>query len=467
MALQVFDLIVIGAGSGGVRAARIAAGHGAKVAVIEASRLGGTCVNLGCVPKKLFAYASHFAGDFADAKGYGWSASGKFDWNTLVENKNNEIDRLNGIYGNMLEKAGVTLLRGVGRYLKVEDGLHHIECQGLDASSGSDGADGGKTSVLAAKKVLLATGGRPTRPTLEGAEHLIVSDDLFYLKTLPKSMTLIGGGYIAVEFASIFAGLGVKVKLLLRGEKMLRPFDPQLATWLEAAFEARGIEILKNVAIEKVELTGQGVTLVCQHNGQPTRIESDVVVAAIGRHPAIPEGVSRADLCDQKGFIQVDNRFETSVPGLYAVGDLLNGPALTPVAIKQGQWLADAWFKHDNKAPLVIPSIPTAVFTHPAIGTVGAGEQELKASGIAYKVYQSEFRPMKHTLAGNPLKVGLKLLVSDDAAEKVLGMHMFGDEAPETIQGLAVAFDMGVTKSDLDQTLGIHPTVGEEWVTLK
>ena len=456
---QVYDFIVIGAGSGGVRAARIAAGHGAKVAVVESSRLGGTCVNLGCVPKKLMAYAGHFAQDFKDAAGYGWTTQQTFNWSTLIANKNQEIERLNSIYGGMLERAGVQLFRGVGRYLKQENQLHQIQCEQSDG-----------TVTLTAKRVLIATGGRPSTPPIEGAEHLLVSDDLFYLNELPKSMTMIGAGYIAVEFASIFAGLGVQVNLVLRGTQLLRSFDHQLGAWLEAAFEAKGIQVYQGAGIEKIEaLADKGFALHFSYNGQQQRMVSDVIVAATGRSPNLPGGLEASipDLLDQKGFIKVNQKYETAMPGVYAVGDLLNGPALTPVAIKQGQWLADALFKDQDTSVLSIPSIPTAVFTHPAIGTVGLGEQELSSNGTAFKVFKSEFRPMKHTLAGNPLKVGIKLLVSDDDEMRVLGMHMFGDEAPEIIQGLAVAFDMGVTKAQLDQTLGVHPTVGEEWVTLK
>lgn len=461
--MQTYDLIVIGAGSAGVRCARISAGQGAKVAIVEASKLGGTCVNLGCVPKKLFSYASHFASDFADSKGYGWEASGVFDWQSLVRAKNTEITRLNTIYGGMLEKAGVDLHQGVARYLKAENAMHQIQIAGESGEF-----------VIAAKRVLIATGGRPTRLKCDGAEHAVVSDDLFYLDKLPKRMVMVGAGYIAVEFASIFAGLGVDVHLLLRGDQMLRAFDLQLSSWLEAAFEHRNIHIHRQTQVSSIQKNGNAFDVNCEtKNADQTlkalNLEVDLVVAAIGREPAIPEGLDASvpNLLDKRGFIQVNDKFEMGLPGLYAVGDLLNGPALTPVAIKQGHWLADHWYQDDKKPLLHIPSIPTAIFTHPAIGTVGESQEQLEARGQSFKVYQSEFRPMKHTLAQNPLKAGLKLLVTDDADEKVLGMHMFGDDSPEVIQGLAVAFDMGMTKKDLDRTLGIHPTTAEEWVTMR
>lgn len=460
--MEVYDAIVIGAGSAGVRCARIAAGHGAKVALVEAASLGGTCVNLGCVPKKLFAYASHYGADLRDAKGYGWDVSGSFDWQALVAHKNAEISRLNGIYAGMLERAGVALYTGMGQYLKSENALHQVKI--------SDNSMSSKDQVIAAKRVLVATGGRPSRMTCEGAEHIAVSDDLFYLDALPKSLVMVGAGYIAVEFASIFAGLGVEVHVLLRSDHMLRSFDRQLGVWLDAAFEHRQIHLHRQTQIESVTKTPDGYQVLCnQGQDSEQQLHVDLVVAAIGREPNIPKGLEASvpNLLDQKGFIQVNERFETELPGIYAVGDLLDGPALTPYAIKQGHWLADDWFSDLNRPLLHIPSVPTAVFTHPAIGTVGESEQQLQARNQGYKIYQSEFRPMKHTLAQNALKAGLKLLVTDDEQEKVLGMHMFGDDAPEVIQGLAVAFDMGLTKKQLDQTLGIHPTTAEEWVTLK
>ncbi|HCK92485.1 MAG TPA: glutathione-disulfide reductase [Gammaproteobacteria bacterium] len=456
--VQEFDLIVIGAGSGGVRAARISAQHGAKVAVVESSRLGGTCVNLGCVPKKLMAYASHFARDFQDAKGYGWTVnSPEFSWKTLIENKNAEIDRLNGIYGGMLEKNGVELYRGLGRYLKAANAKHIIR---VDQEEGS--------VDICAKRVLIATGGKADRPDIPGAEHMLVSDDLFYLEELPKSIAMVGSGYISVEFASIFAGLGVDVHLMIRNDAFLREFDSQLGAWGADAFKERGIHVHQRMNVKSVEKAGDKSVLSYEQDGEVKTLEVDHVVSAIGRSALVPKGVEASipEGLDKKGFIPVNNKFETSLPGLYAVGDVTGCAALTPVAIKQGHWLADDWFGTPRPV-LTIPSIPTAVFTQPAIGTVGASEDELKKNGVAYKLYQSSFRPMKHTLAKNPLKVGIKLIVSDDEQEKVLGMHMFGDEAPEIIQSLAVAFDMGLTKPQLDMTLGVHPTVGEEWVTMR
>ena len=452
-----FDLIIIGAGSGGVRAARIAATHGAKVAIIEASKLGGTCVNLGCVPKKLFAYASHFAEDFQNAKGYGWTTSSQFDWQALVINKNQEIERLNGIYLNMLNKAGVKLFKGVGRYLNANNAQHQISIE--------DHA--GEKQVIRAKRVLIATGGKPSSLPMPGAEHMVVSDDLFFLPKLPQKMVIIGAGYIAVEFASIFLGLGVEVHLVVRGQQLLKAFDPQLGHWLEAAFVERGLHVHKGTTVTAIEQSQDGSVAHLQTANQLNPMPVDLVLGAVGRDPLVPDGLEAVltEGLAVGGFIQVNDQFETSLPGLYAIGDVTGGAALTPVAIKQGHWLADHWYSHLQRPVLNIASIPTAVFTAPAMASVGFGEHELVAAGSQFTVFKSEFRPLKHTLANNPLKVGIKLLVGDD--DKVLGMHMFGDEAPEIIQGLAVAFDMGVTKAQLDQTLGIHPTVGEEWVTLK
>lgn len=475
---QVYDLIVIGAGSGGVRAARIAAGHGAKVAIVEAADLGGTCVNLGCVPKKLLTYAAHFATDFKDAAGYGWTVNSQFHWPELIKNKNAEIKRLNRIYETMLHKAGVTIIRGLARYLKVHQASHEIAVEQSDITQSSNTSP----LKLRAKRLLFATGGKAVKPDCIGQEHLVVSDDLFYLPELPRKIVIIGAGYIGLEFASIFAGLGVEVHIMVRSQSILRGFEDQLGQWLEASLPEQGIHLHKGAVLRAVKQLPDGFAFDYSQAGEHKSMQANLVVAATGRVPNVPQGVEASvpDFFDTQGYVQVNERFETSLPGLYAIGDLIPGPDLTPVAIKQGHWLADSWFgpaSESAKPPLVIPSIPTAVFTYPAMATVGHTEAELRNAGQAFKVYQSEFRPMKHTLAQNPLKVGIKLLVSDNtvqdnasqnpAEQKVLGMHMIGEDAPEIIQGLAVAFDMGVTKAQLDQTLGIHPTVGEEWVTLR
>ena len=309
--VQEFDLIVIGAGSGGVRAARISAQHGAKVAVVESSRLGGTCVNLGCVPKKLMAYASHFAHDFQDAKGYGWTVnSPEFSWKTLIENKNAEIDRLNGIYGGMLEKNGVELYRGLGRYLKAANAKHMIR---VDQEEGS--------VDICAKRVLIATGGKADRPDIPGAEHMLVSDDLFYLEELPKSIAMVGSGYISVEFASIFAGLGVDVHLMIRNDAFLREFDSQLGAWCADAFKERGIHVHQRMNVKSVEKAGDKSVLSYDQDGEVKTLEVDHVVSAIGRSALVPKGVEASipEGLDKKGFIPVNNKFETSLPGLYAV----------------------------------------------------------------------------------------------------------------------------------------------------
>jgi len=456
-----YDFIVIGGGSGGVRAARIAAQAGAKVALIEGSALGGTCVNVGCVPKKLFTYAAQFGQDFQDAKGYGWSVSEpQFDWPTLISNKDREIKRLNTIYAANLKKTGVEIIAAWGQYQGFEDSQHQIALSKDLAGKSLTG------EVIQAPKILLATGGEPRRPSFPGAEHVLLSDDLFYLERLPKRLVIIGGGYIALEFACIFAQLGVEVHVMVRSE-ILRGFDEDLQAWLSEGLEQLKVQVHLQSSVQAVTKTETGLALTYSRadDEQAQTLEADQICAAIGRIIRLPTGLEALEL--EQAQIKVDAQLQTSVPGCFAVGDLLTTPALTPVAIRQGQWLAQTLFS--DQAPTKdwhLPSVPTAVFTQPSLATVGATEAELRECQTAYKVYKSDFRPLKHVLAANTSRVGIKLLVSKDAREQVLGLHMSGAEGPELVQALAVGFDLGMCKADLDRTLAVHPTVGEEWVTL-
>lgn len=443
-----YDLFVIGAGSGGVRAARIAASHGAKVAIAEEAKLGGTCVNVGCVPKKLFAYASDFHAHIEDAKNYGWDAqSAQHDWSTLIKNKNNEINRLNGIYNSLLEKFGVKLFNGRASF--IDDHTVQINNQ-----------------KVSAERILIAVGGRP-RPlpsSIKGGEHAIISDDAFYLDDLPDHITIYGGGYIAVEFAHIFSGLGRSVSLIYRGELVLRGFDTEISKHLMDEMTKQGVDIRCETEITSITPNDNGYKLELT-NGE---LETGLVLAAIGRDSYTKGlGLENAGVHTNKaGYVDVDQNFATNIPNIYAVGDINGQAALTPVAIAEGHWLADTLYGNIDRPAPDKSNIPTAVFSRPPIGTVGLSEEDARKQGFDIKIYKSTFRPMKNTISGRDEKTLMKLIV-DTKTDKILGLHMIGEDTPEILQGFAVAIQMGAKKADFDRTIAIHPTAAEELVTMR
>lgn len=448
MAEYDFDLFVIGAGSGGVRASRMAASFGARVAVAEELYLGGTCVNVGCVPKKLFAYAAHFAEDFSDARGYGWDLSGStFNWQRLVENKNTEITRLNGIYHNMLTGAGVTLVNGRARLLDA----HRV-------------AVGDKT--FSAERILIATGGWPFVPEFPGREHVITSNEVFYLDTLPRRCVVVGGGYIAIEFASIFHGLGCATTMLYRGEQFLRGFDQGLRDHMVVTLQNKGLDLQFNINVEKIDKQPDGTLLISMSNGET--LETDLVLYATGRRPKLDGlGLENTSVkLDDKGFIAVDKEYQTDDPSIFAIGDVTNTVQLTPVALAEGMALARRLYRPEEYRPVDYDDLATAVFCIPNIATLGLTEEQARAKGFKLDVFESRFRPMRNTLAGNAEQCFMKLLVDQDS-DRVLGVHMIGPDAGELIQGLAVALKAGATKAVFDATLGIHPTAAEEFVTMR
>ncbi|TVP61586.1 MAG: glutathione-disulfide reductase [Halomonadaceae bacterium] len=443
-----YDLIVIGAGSGGVRLARTAAARGARVAIVESRYLGGTCVNVGCVPKKLFVYASHVREELEDAGGYGFSVPDGalcFDWGTLVANKDREIERLNGIYGRLLDNAGVTLINGTARVTgpqQVTVGDQHYS----------------------AERIAVAVGGWPVIPDVSGSEHVLTSNDMFYLKQLPASAVVWGGGYIAVEFASILAGLGVNVRLIHRGDRLLRGFDDDVRDFVADEMRKKGVEISLGHNIQAVTRTGDLYTVTLE-NGESE--EAGMLMAATGRKPLLAGlGLDALDLTlNEDGSVKVNDQFQTSVPSIYALGDVIGTPQLTPIAIAQAMVLSRNLFG-DGKGVMHYDNIPTAVFCQPSIGTVGLTEAQARERHGAIRIYRTEFKPMKHTLSGRDERILMKLIV-DDASDRVVGAHMVGPEAGEMMQGIAVAMKAGATKADFDDTVGIHPTSAEEFVTLR
>lgn len=447
-----YDLLVIGAGSGGVRAARMAATTGAKVAIVEDRYLGGTCVNVGCVPKKLYSYAAHYHDSFDDAAGYGWQLPGpaSFDWSTLRDNKISEIKRLNGIYQRMLEGAGVTLINARASLADAHTVTLHEEQ---------------RDSTVTAQKVLLATGGWPWIPEFPGSEYAVDSNQVFDLETFPKRFLVLGGGYIAVEFASIFNGLGSETHLIYRSELFLRGFDQQVREFTCAEMERKGVNLHFNTNIERIEAT-QDAYNVYLTNGN--MLEVDVVLAATGRKANIQGlGLDKVGLeLDETGKIPVNDRFETACPSILALGDITPGPELTPVAIAEAMHLVESHFKEGTPEALDYTTIPTAVFCHPNIGTVGLSEEEAREKFTNIRVYSTNFRAMKHTLSGSHERTLMKLVV-DDATDVVVGAHMVGDDAGEIIQGIAIAVRAGLRKHDFDRTVGIHPTGAEEFVTMR
>ncbi|WP_339460838.1 glutathione-disulfide reductase [Pseudomonas sp. EA_105y_Pfl2_R69] len=443
-----FDLFVIGAGSGGVRAARFAAGYGARVAVAESRYLGGTCVNVGCVPKKLLVYGAHFAEDFEQAQGFGWSLDqAQFDWPTLIANKNREIERLNGIYRNLLVNSGVTLLEGHARLL---DG-HSVELDGKRYS---------------AKHILIATGGWPHIPEIPGREHAIDSNQAFFLAQLPRRVLVVGGGYIAVEFASIFHGLGAQTSLLYRGELFLRGFDGAVRQHLREELSKRGLDLQFNSDIARIDKQADGSLLATLKDGR--ELVTDCVFYATGRRPMLDNlGLENTEVqLDERGFIQVDEQYQSTAPSIMAIGDVIGRVQLTPVALAEGMAVARRLFKPEEYRKVDYRMIPTAVFSLPNIGTVGLSEEQAREEGYRVKVFESRFRPMKLTLTDCQERTLMKLVVDADS-DRVLGCHMVGPEAGEIVQGLAIALKAGATKQMFDETIGVHPTAAEEFVTMR
>lgn len=443
-----YDLIVVGAGSGGVRLARMSAQRGARVAIVESRYLGGTCVNVGCVPKKLFVYGSHVREDVQDAAGYGWSVPEdqvRFDWPTLVANKNAEIERLNGIYQRLLEGAGVTIIQGTAT---VAD--DHTVVIG--------------EQTLTTQHITVATGSWPVIPDIPGKECILSSNEMFYLPQLPRQAVIWGGGYIAVEFAGILAGLGVETTLLYRGDLFLRGFDDDIRTFTAQEMRKKGVDVRFGVTIDSVQASETHYELSLSDGN---RMQTGLVMAATGRR-AQTDGLGLEKLgvaTSESGHVKVDSHFQTSVASVTALGDVIGTPQLTPVALAQGMVLSRRLFG-DGLGDMDYTAIPTAVFCQPSIGTVGLTEAEARASHGKLRIYRSEFKPMKHTLSGRDERTLMKLVV-EDSTDRVLGIHMVGPESGEIIQALAVAMKAGATKAHFDSTIGVHPTSAEEFVTMR
>ncbi len=441
-----YDMITIGAGSGGTRASRMAARYGARVAVCEESRVGGTCVIRGCVPKKLLVYGAHFADDFEDAAAYGWSVpKPSFDWRTLIANKDREIDRLNQVYIRMLGESGVEILEG--RAVLTDD--HTIEI-------------GGKT--VTAEYILVATGSWPSMPDIPGIEHVITSNEALDLDTLPRRIVIVGGGYIAVEFAGIFNSLGASVTQILRADTILRGFDEDMRITLAEEMRKRGINLMCETVIRGIEKEGAHYSL--RLAGGET-VETDLVMYATGRKPNTQGlGLEAAGVeINDKGAVIVDTYSRTTAENIYAIGDVTDRINLTPVAIAEGAAVAETLF---NNNPTVADhaNVPSAVFSQPPMADVGLTEAEARASHGKIDVYISRFRPMKFTLSGRDELTVMKLIV-DGETDRVLGCHMVGMDAAEIIQGLGIAIKCGATKAQFDATVGIHPSAAEEFVTMR
>lgn len=441
-----YDLFVIGGGSGGVRGARMAAATGARVGIAESYRYGGTCVIRGCVPKKLLSYASHFHEDFQDAAGFGWTVpEPTFDWAALIANKDKEIDRLEGIYKKLLNTAGVEIHTGHARLLDA----HRVEVG---------------DRVFSAETILLATGGTPSFPMEPGWEHGISSNEAFHLEALPERVVIAGGGYIAVEFAGIFNGLGSKVTQMYRGPQILRGFDDDVRNTLAAEMVKKGIDIIVETIIDRVEKRETDLLL---HLSDGSTLETDLLMAATGRKPNVENlGLEVAGVeLNEKGAIKVDEYSRTTADNIYAVGDVTDRIALTPVAIQEAMAFVDTVYRGRPRA-MDHADVPSAVFSHPPVSTVGLTELEAREKYGALDLYRSTFRPLKHTLSGRDEKTMMKLIV-ERAGQKVVGVHMVGLDAPEIVQGMAVAIKAGATKQIFDATVGIHPTAAEEFVTMR
>ena len=443
------DLFVIGGGSGGVRAARIAAGHGARVMIAEEYRMGGTCVIRGCVPKKLLVMGSHVRHEIDDAAGFGWTiASATFDWPTLIANKDKEIDRLEAAYTTNVEKSGARIVKTRAVF---------ADAHTLRLATGE---------TVTAKYVLVATGGAPNHgPVIPGIEHVISSNEAFHLSELPKRIVIQGGGYIALEFAGIFAGFGSDVTVIYRGDNILRGFDEDVRTHLRSEMEKQGITILTGCTVGKIDKHKHEFT---SHLSNGSSIASEKVMFAIGRHPNVADlGLEKAGVAinPNNGGIAVDHASRTSVPNIYAIGDVTHRHNLTPVAIREGHAFADSVF---GNRPVQVDhaDIPTAVFSQPEVGTVGLTETEARARFRRVDIYKTTFRPIKATMSGRDTRVLMKLVV-DGTTDRVVGCHIVGDAAAEIVQAVAVAVKMKATKADFDATFALHPTAAEELVTMR
>jgi glutathione reductase (NADPH) len=442
-----FDLFVIGGGSGGVRAGRIAAGHGARVAVAEEYRYGGTCVIRGCVPKKLLVYASEYAHGFEDAAGFGWSVGEpRFDWPTLIANKDKEIGRLERIYRGLFENAGAKTFDGRATLVDA----HTIEVAGQRVTAGT---------------ILIATGAAAVKPDVPGAEHMITSNEAFHLPSQPKRVVVLGGGYIALEFAGIFNGLGSRTTVLYRGEQILRGFDDDVRNHLANELVKSGIELRVKTDVTRLDKQADGTLRLMLTDG--SQIEADAVMAATGRKPNT-QGLGLEALgvaLDGQGAVKVDGFSRSNVAHIYAVGDVTNRINLTPVAIREGHAFADTVFGNKPRQA-DHADVPSAVFSQPPVGSVGLTEAQAREKYGQVDIYRISFKPMRHTLSGRDERVLMKLIV-DAATDRVVGAHMVGPEAGEIIQGIAIAVKAKATKADFDATVGIHPTAAEEFVTLR
>lgn len=447
MATYDFDFFVIGGGSGGVRAARMAAGFGARVAIAEERYWGGTCVNVGCIPKKLFVYASQFSEMFKVAKGYGWDLpqSAAFTWQQLIANKDQEIARLGGVYQRLLNNAGA---EPIGGHASLVD-AHTVSVEGRH---------------LTAEHILIATGGWPSIPAIPGAEHAITSNEAFHLQTLPRRVVIVGGGYIAVEFAGIFAGLGCEVTQMYRGPLFLRGFDAEVRSFLAAQMQHKGIDLRFKTDVTSITKQGEALTLQLKDGSS---LACNAVMYATGRHPLTAGlGLEACGVAlDEAGAVKVNDQYQTSVPSIYAVGDVTNRVNLTPVALAEGMAVAKRLFAQQQ--PTVdYDFIPTAVFSQPNIGTVGYTEEEARKKFGEVKIFKSSFTPLRFTISPVKEQTLMKLIVAT-ATDRVVGAHMVGEDAGEIIQGIAIAMRAGATKAVFDSTIGIHPTSAEEFVTMR
>ncbi|TMH12291.1 MAG: glutathione-disulfide reductase [Betaproteobacteria bacterium] len=446
MSTTELDLFVIGAGSGGVRAARMAAQRGARVAVAESAALGGTCVNLGCIPKKLYSYAAHYADDFEQAHGFGWPVQAPaFDWEALKTNRAREITRLNAIYEVLLRDSGAMLLRGHARIVSPNE----VEVDG---------------QRFRARYILIATGGHPLMPEVPGGEHAVSSNEMFDLPQFPRRLVVVGGGYIACEMASIFRGLGAQVTQVIRGTQILRGFDDDVATFLAAEMAKKGVQQRFRSHVLRIDRPADGLRIGL-HDGQV--LEADTVLYATGRGPNT-KGLGLEEVgvhLGARGQVDTDAQYRSNLPSIYAVGDVTDKVQLTPVALAEAMVVVDRLFG-DVERQMNYEFIPTAVFTHPSVGTVGWTESQARERYGALRTYVSEFKALKHTLSGATERTLMKLVV-DDASDRVVGVHMVGADAGEIVQGFAVALKAGATKAVFDATVGIHPTAAEEFVTMR
>ena len=445
-----FDLFVIGGGSGGVRAARMAAQRGARVGLAEVAEMGGTCVNLGCIPKKLYSYAAHFAESFEESHGFGWVGEAPvLNWETLKSNRAREISRLNGIYVQLLKSSGVHTINGWACLVDA----HTVDVGGQRHS---------------AKHILVATGGKPSIPEFPGSEHVISSNEMFDLSPFPQRLLVVGGGYIACEFASIFNGLGAKVTQLYRGHQVLRGFDEEVRAFIAGEMVKSGVTLHLNTDVASIERSEGGLQVRLLDGSHLT---VDSVLYATGRVPLVEGlGLDAAGVRQAKsGAVEVNEQYQTSVPSIYAVGDVTARVQLTPVALSEAMVVVDALFGPAEGRPprgISYDFIPTAVFTHPNIGTVGYTEFDASEKFGKISVYRSDFKALKHTLSGSTERTLMKLIV-EDATDRVVGLHMVGADAGEIVQGFAVAMKAGATKAVFDGTIGIHPTMAEEFVTMR